>query len=53
MKDLRSDKRTSGDYVICCNCETEMLLDRGEDVCPVCKRIGTLMWADENQERSE
>jgi|LSQX01.2.fsa_nt_gb DNA-directed RNA polymerase subunit RPC12/RpoP len=31
------------DYVQCNNCETKMLVNLGEDVCPRCKREGVLM----------
>lgn len=41
-----------GDHVYCHNCETEMLISYGEEVCPNCGQE-TLMWAsDEEQESS-
>jgi len=35
------------DYVFCNNCETEMLVDVGEEVCPVCGNTGTMPWIDD------
>lgn len=44
-----------GDLVNCNNCSTEnMVIEIGSDICPICGAIGTLSWADEeNQEVNE
>ena len=39
----------TADYVFCCDCGKYMLVKCGEDSCPACKAIGTLMWADDEQ----
>lgn len=41
------------DHVICTNCGEEMVVVPGTDVCPKCKRKGTLLWADEGQAEVE
>ena len=33
------------DHVICNYCETEMLVNCGEEKCPLCGMKGTLRWA--------
>lgn len=39
------------DNCFCCNCETKVLIPRGEDACPICNMIGALSWIDgEEQE---
>ena len=35
------------DYVICNDCENEMLVDIGEDICPMCGSVGTMSWIDD------
>lgn len=37
----------NGDLVKCCNCETKMLLPRGAEVCPKCKKEGCLSWIED------
>lgn len=34
------------DHVKCCNCETELLVDLGEDKCPNCGFVGALAWVN-------
>ena len=42
------------DFVKCNNCETEeMLVTRGEEVCPECKAVGTLDWMNEEEPEIE
>lgn len=48
--DKRTDKTAEfGDFVRCCHCDTVMIVDIGEDVCPVCGKCGNLMWEDESE----
>lgn len=47
--DLR-DNDNYGDLVECCNCEEIMLVNKGTDDCPMCKKKGSLKWADEIEE---
>lgn len=34
------------DNVICCNCGVHILVDCGEDTCPVCGESGCLSWPE-------
>lgn len=38
-----------GDWVYCANCENEMVVNCGEEDCPVCMENGNLMWMDEDK----
>lgn len=38
-----------GDWVICNNCETQMLLSVGTEICPVCGAKGCMSWVDDNK----
>lgn len=38
------------DNVICNNCDSQMFVIPGTEVCPICKRKGCLSWANEEQE---
>lgn len=37
------------DHVICSQCDTEMLLSPGTEVCPVCGNEGCLGWVDNDK----
>lgn len=41
------------DHVFCCNCESEMFVPCGADICPRCRAIGTMMWVDEDEQEIE
>ena len=47
-----TDGSEYGDYVICNNCEKEMLVDIGEETCPCCGKVGSMQWALEPREYS-
>ena len=36
----------TGDFVFCTYCGKKMLLPRGADKCPECKKVGHLSWID-------
>ena len=36
------------DHVFCNNCEKEMFVEVGTDVCPKCKYEGALRWVNDN-----
>lgn len=38
------------DNVICNNCDSQMFIVSGTEVCPICKRKGFLSWVNEEQE---
>lgn len=44
---------TDGDFVTCSDCGKVMLLPRGADKCPACKKEGCLAWTDENLQETD
>lgn len=41
------------DNVVCCNCNSRLLVKCGSDICPVCNADGTLAWVDGEQQEVE
>lgn len=41
------------DHVFCCNCESEMFIPCGSNICPRCGAVGTMMWANEEEPEVE
>ncbi len=41
------------DNCFCCNCEQRVMVERGEDRCPLCGFIGALSWVDGEEEEVE
>ena len=42
-----------GDHVRCNNCDTEMLVPHGADICPNCGYNGALAWVSEDEDKKE
>ena len=38
------------DFVACSNCGEIMLVNLGKEICPHCKKDGSLMWENKEQE---
>lgn len=41
-----------GDLCHCNNCDTDVLIPTGEDVCPRCKFDGGMQWITDDREKS-
>jgi len=44
------DNETSGDRVVCLNCEWSGVVKRGREDCPNCHTTGTLAWVNKEAE---
>ena len=53
MKIIYDYARDSSDFVRCDNCEAMMLVPRGDDVCPRCKKQGCLSDLEEPDDWQE
>lgn len=46
VKVAMRERSSYADFTYCINCEQFMLVNLGEETCPLCNSTGTLAWVD-------
>ena len=50
IKDFTNYQDSGADHVICNNCEIEMYVPIGLEICPNCNVMGCMKWASEDHQ---